>query len=493
MFVDFTDLTLDSGVVLARTASLGATVVEATGAVATKATGDTPRFSYFLSGATYLPGLLVEEARTNLARSSADWSAAPWTTAAAGSVTITRSPNFGVAPDGTFSTTRVKTTGDAGITQVIAGLTAGATYTMSFWVRRVGSVNQTFRYNTSVGFSANVTATATLTRVSHTVTVAGTSAFFGITRDTTNTPYDLEVWGFQIEAAATATSYIPTTSTVQTRAAETAYMRVDESGANVPYPGFQQGQGAVAVEFMLPAVNGAWSSHLFTYSDGSNSNSIAGYVSTAGTVVIEVISGGVMQATLNLGAYTPGAIARVAASWAANRFAASFNGGAVQTAASGSVPVVTRLDLMNRPDGTRAGNGHIRWIIASETALADADVPSFAPTFVGIGAQPHAPTGQTVIVIEATVVAVGANDNAPVGEAVAVVEATNIAFNPPSAAPVGQPVAIVEASVIAVGAGGGTPHGRSIRLLYTPVTLIPAATPAARRGVAAQASRRGAA
>ena len=78
--------------------------------------------------------------------------------------------------------------------------------------------------------------------------------------------------------------------------------------------------------------------------DNTTGNRITVYTSGT-TVMVDVVTGGVVQASLNLGVVAAGAAFKVALRYKANSFAASLNGAAVVTDISGTVPVVNRCRL----------------------------------------------------------------------------------------------------------------------------------------------------
>ena len=168
---------------------------------------NTPRIS---SG-----GLLVEAASTNLITNSAMTSGTGWSfyNASAGS-NVT-------APDGTTTALQVHYTASNGaIYQSGIALTAGTVYTLSCWVQWVSGSTQ-FYLVANPGASTIVTATGTWTRYTSTFT-ATANANIGVNGDPSVAGQVLNVWGYQVEAASSASSYIPTTTAAVTRTADAA-------------------------------------------------------------------------------------------------------------------------------------------------------------------------------------------------------------------------------------------------------------------------------
>jgi len=191
-----------------------------------------PRFHY--SPVTLAPlGLLIEGAATNIALQS-NGATSSWTGGA--NRTPTNNTTDLVSPDGTNNATQLVcgTSGQYGsYFQTISGLTGGATYTVSYWIRGpVGHVPRLYAVNGTVG---DVTATSTTgtysntgwTRLTQTYTLPASTTqvyvyFLSVSISTSGETY--YVYGFQLEAGNGASSYIPTgTSTVQ-RAADQCFI-----------------------------------------------------------------------------------------------------------------------------------------------------------------------------------------------------------------------------------------------------------------------------
>ena len=119
-------------------------------------------------------------------------------------------------PTGGTNATRIVGTGAASLYGLIS-LTAGATYTLSCYVKSTSGSNQTFRIYANGGspFSPNLTATSTWQQVTLTFTaIAGTNSF-GITRDSSTNNFDILAYGIQMELGSTATTYQPIATTQQ--------------------------------------------------------------------------------------------------------------------------------------------------------------------------------------------------------------------------------------------------------------------------------------
>ena len=184
-------------------------------------------------------GLLVEEARTNLLIRSQEFDT--WSPA---NVTVTA--NAATAPDGTSTADRLTTTVAAYPSVFRAVTVAAATaHTLSVFAKADTSstLSLEFRggfgtpdavFNLAAGTVAVTRGSATITALANgwyrctvTITSADTSELVIIGLGTTVTIGDsIYLWGAQLEAFATALSYVPTTSATATRGIDVAAVTV---------------------------------------------------------------------------------------------------------------------------------------------------------------------------------------------------------------------------------------------------------------------------
>lgn len=221
----------------------GAAFARAGTALATNPSGvlvghsaNVPRFDHDPATRAYR-GLLIEPTRTNASLSSQAFGGSAWTRRG----TFSATDNAIAAPDGTitgslWSGVQFAGTGDVFDTSYAApGRFASATVcSASFWIRPVSSVGRLAAVDPNsnlVGFSVNLAllppgvwtwisaAHPAVTQASgFTSNAAGMLAlqFFC----TQGAPISAHLWGVQLEAGARSSSYIPTTSTAVTRAAD---------------------------------------------------------------------------------------------------------------------------------------------------------------------------------------------------------------------------------------------------------------------------------
>ena len=232
-----------------------ATYFDSAGVLRT-ATTNAPRWDY--DPATLaLRGLLIEEARTNTQPYSADLTVVGWL-----KTDVTATVAAGIAPDGTNTMQRLAETATNALHYLwsLSAVPASVSLTQSVFlkmqqVRYVqmfldsgGAVGAYATFDLQAGtitgpltaYGGATLGTATIVPVGNgvyrcaiTTTIgASTSARFGLILATVpsggfagdshpgNTANGLLVWGAQVEAGAFASSYIPTTSAVVTRAVE---------------------------------------------------------------------------------------------------------------------------------------------------------------------------------------------------------------------------------------------------------------------------------
>jgi len=211
-------------------------------------------------------GLLIEEQRTNICLYSGAIGTGTWGGLSPSIVAI---PNTAVAPNGTVTATQLILASGGGGYYVTTGqtITIGQPYTLSCWMRTdtgtktigIGGVN---------GFSnGSCTVTTTWQRFTFTGTSANGFEYFGFDSRITggSTSGFVYVWGYQVEAASFATSYIATTSASATRTADLANM----TGTNFT-SWFNNAEGTMYSETSLIGANGY--NGVLRFSDGTINN-----------------------------------------------------------------------------------------------------------------------------------------------------------------------------------------------------------------------------
>lgn len=206
-------------------ASIG-TYTDANGLVAEASAGQA-RPNYSTAGVH--EGLLIEESRTNLVRSSEDFSTTDWT-ASNSSVII----NQAIAPDGTASADKITadtTSSFHNVSDLMAN--SASTHTLSVyakpdgysWLRMnfVGSSGECF-FDIENGLVGTAGSTATITEVgngwyrctisssasANAICAINVASSDGVTTFAGDGESGVLIWGAQFEAGSFATSYIPT-------------------------------------------------------------------------------------------------------------------------------------------------------------------------------------------------------------------------------------------------------------------------------------------
>ena len=345
-------------------ASSATYVDDATGLITTAAV-DTARYE---NGE-----LLLEEARTNLLPASDNFSG--WSTEG-GKQTVTA--NATIDPSGTSNASKLTVIDSTSVNSrklwitgvQNAGLVVGEPYTFSVFIKAVsgqvntGSLHITTGANDTFQSSQAFVATADWQRVSVSINSAqDTLSRFLITGDAAA---QLFIWGAQIEKASFPTSYIPTTGSTVTRAADvsTSALGVDSW--------YNQSEGTVFADARCEGLGGTSNSVSFVgnINNGTSQNYVDVYrYQPQGKAIIN--SNGASQATLS-SSVDIGLFHKTALGVSDNNFALSVDGVTALTDNSGSVPSgLSQLNIGNDFTSLRSLNGHISRLAYFSTRRTD--------------------------------------------------------------------------------------------------------------------------
>ena len=209
-----------------------------------------------------------------------------------------------------------------------------------------------------------------LTVTTSTITTLGVLLFATNTdNNSSSLNSSIFLWGAQLEAGAFPTSYIPTTTTALTRAADVA-------SVNTLSPWYNATEGTLFAECVtFDTLSGAFPSGA-VFSDGTTSNRMSIVRNnSSGNARGNAIVGGVAQFAADGTAWTLNATTKIALAYANNDFALITNGGAPTTDTSGTIPTVDRLQLGVDALGTGSFiNGYLRRITYYPRRLANADL-----------------------------------------------------------------------------------------------------------------------
>ena len=350
--------------------------------------------------------LLLEEARTNIISNSENFGGAPWSL---GEITVTA--DAAVSPTGaTTADSLLETTANMEHTVYVTSPQTFTTATHSLYVKPNGRTNVALRFyygtddwvstvfsltgngsvtqssaGSSSGFSAVSSSIANVGNGWYRISMTGTQTSRGtygavLNLCTSSTPTlgtsngsevyagditkGVYVWGAQLEAASTASSYIPTTGSTVTRAAD-----VSTSTATSVFESswYNQTEGTVYHQGRTPTA-----ANFFSIDDGTVNNRITSYMTSATAPFFFVQTGGGVTANLTSSAITAGSTFAQANVYKAANFAMSTNGGTVSTSSSGAVPVVNKMVIGANVGGTAAVNGTIKRLTFWPTRLANA-------------------------------------------------------------------------------------------------------------------------
>jgi len=317
--------------------------------------------------------LLLEPQRTNLYPYSNFYGTGGLVAFSGGTSSFTATNNYAISPDGTQNAIRFEasigsTSSDrVGLRQL---LTMTATDgTLSFYGKSNTSSNQTIAFHFNGATRTVVTLTNewqrfTFTDTSSTVNNAGIE----IRGTYTDTSVDVLLFGFQMEQASYATSYIPTNGSTVTRSADVA-----NNSGNADL--FNDSEGVLYAEIAALADDGT--NRMIALSDNDSSDHVRIYYTTStNKISVAVKSNGSNQYVfLNHSITDITDFIKIAVKYKANDFATFINGVQVNTqTTTANTPI--GLDRLNFDGGAGAINfyGKTKCVAVFKEALSDTEL-----------------------------------------------------------------------------------------------------------------------
>lgn len=363
-----------------------------------------------------LQGILVEEARTNLAIHSDALDNAAHT-----KTNCTVSANNAVAGTGLTTLDKIVEASDVGQVHYVtlaATISGATTYTVSFEASSSGRDHACLQFSAAgsaytaaerrIWFNLATGAVGTtgtrwtahtpvplgggLYRYSATITTEGASTygFLILTADADNSiTYDgngssgINVGAVQIEAGSFPTSYIPTIASTVTRAADNISLATSkfpwDAATDSVYAKFRPLN--VAAERRAIQLDDGTANERFTVGSDASANGFA-----------QIVDGGATQlGPLTTGTVTTTAFEQMALAFAANDVALSSDGGAAATDTSATVPTVTTLRFGSGVSAASPLNGILAKALIVPRRVSNADLQTLTST--GVLPVPVPPSG----------------------------------------------------------------------------------------------------
>ena len=306
--------------------------------------------------------LLLEFSSTNLIPYSEDFENSDWTKNAG--TTITN--NYAISPDGTLNASRFLGTGTSGLGDKF---TLSATdNTISFWVKSNNGVNQ---FCTLLGDSnqrsEDLLVTTEWARISYTFTASGLSdKTNGIFRDLNDNDIDILIYGAQLEQNSYPSSYIATSGSTVTRAAETC----NNSGNSEV---FNDSEGVLFADISALANDGTY--RMISLSDGTVNNSTnIQFSGVSNQIRTRVENGGIPQATISSNVTSQTLFHKIAVLYKSNKFELWANGFKLGEDTSGTPPSGINKLSFDRGDGLSDFYGKTKELGYYDAILTDAEL-----------------------------------------------------------------------------------------------------------------------
>ncbi len=382
MALDFTTGVLDPRVTVTRALNT-ATRVNSSGAIEI-VNANLPRFDY--DPATLAPkGLLIEEARTNIALTStfatlAGSAGSQYPSGTGWSNFFNTGGTRTYVASSVFAGAQAMDIVGVSAARNLIGLSFAAasstTYTVSFYVESVSGVTGTIAYTSGAlgtgGTTNLVSAPTTTGRYSYTFTTgtgAGTVDLRLGIGTSGNANGNIRISNYQVEVGAFATSYIPTTTTSLTRNADIVSM----TGTN--FSNWYNASGGSFV-FEGSALSTLGFAYLVLASDNTNTNRFGAYKSGAAVSGFVASSGGT-QMEITGSPIVANVPFKMAVAAQANSGNFSFNGSIGTNDTAIVMPTVSQLTIGSFQNLSPL-NGHARAVRYYLPRLINAELQAFS-------------------------------------------------------------------------------------------------------------------
>ena len=274
-------------------------------------------------------------------------------------VDATITDNYGISPDGSLNSSRIQFVDET--SYCYAAISVSTSHTSSCYVKGVKGETVKFGIGSTVATGQSFLLNGNWQRIEYTLSTANQiffSTYGGVTAR------DFEVFGLQLEALSYATSYIPTSGSTVTRAAETC----NNSGNSEV---FNDSEGVLFADIAALATA---PTRVITLGDGTSSNRIQFFYNSSNVLNGNVIAGGSGQVTGFSYDGNSNLFNKCAVKYKVNDFAFWVNGFEVATDTSGATPI--GLNELNFDNGTGTSDfyGKTKELGYYNTALTDAEL-----------------------------------------------------------------------------------------------------------------------
>ena len=305
--------------------------------------------------------LLLEPQSTNLVPYSSDFNSG-WTQY--GSPTI----NTSISPDGTLNGSNITRGSNATPLRYQSLTSTGTQYTFSLYAKK-GSVDKIYL---DIGDVAEVEFTLTDEWQRFEITqTPPTFTHIDISFGTSTSGDNFYIFGAQLEALTFATSYIPTSGSTVTRAAEAL-----NNAGNSDLINSTEGVLYVEIAALVDSTSGGI--RRLSLSDGTNDNRIQIlFTNTVGKISVVVKSGGLFQIDTGFSGYNTTDLNKIAIRYGSGVFKVYINGLSVFNDAGVSFSSISLDDLrFSNPSGSELMFARCKSVAVFKEALSDTELAS---------------------------------------------------------------------------------------------------------------------